>query len=269
MIREFSAEPATIEAEPGRYATLRWEVSNAYSLTIEPGDRRRRNARHAPRVAGRDDDLHVDGDGPDGATTRTVTVTVAGTTAAAGAPQSSAPRAAAIPRLADGKPDLSGVYARTATCGSSASVQLAPGAESFRVVEADGARRRHRRRLPAARRARRDDAAVPVPDRAHAGHARDPVRGVSPVQDRADRPRARRVLGAGLDGPLGRALGRRHARRRRARLQRSNRRSPDTGTRKSCASSSATREPPTTRSHTRPPSRIPTCSPNRCAIPAR
>ncbi|RPI61189.1 MAG: hypothetical protein EHM50_06085, partial [Lysobacterales bacterium] len=37
VIREFSADPATILAEPDWYAMLRWEVSNAYSLTIEPG----------------------------------------------------------------------------------------------------------------------------------------------------------------------------------------------------------------------------------------
>ena len=35
FIRELSAEPATTAA-PGAETTLRWEASNAYSLTIEP-----------------------------------------------------------------------------------------------------------------------------------------------------------------------------------------------------------------------------------------
>ena len=64
VIRELSAEPATIQAEPDSHATLRWEVSNAYSLTIEPGIGvvATRGTRRV--AAGHDDDLHADGDGP-------------------------------------------------------------------------------------------------------------------------------------------------------------------------------------------------------------
>jgi hypothetical protein len=135
VIHEFSADPPTIEAGPDGYATLRWEVSNAYSLAIEPGlgpVATRGTRRVSPAVT---TTYTLTATGPDGATSRAVTVTVAGTTAAA-APQSSAPRAAAIPRLADGKPDLSGVYAADRNVRLVGNVQSAPNAESFRVVEA-------------------------------------------------------------------------------------------------------------------------------------
>jgi hypothetical protein len=74
--------------------------------------------------------------GPGGATTRTVTVTVAGTTAAAAALQAVTPEPTPIPRLADGKPDLSGVYAADRDVRLVAPPKLEPGAESFRVVDA-------------------------------------------------------------------------------------------------------------------------------------
>lgn len=136
VIRELSADPPTIEAGPDRYATLRWEVSNAYSLTIEPelGTVATRGTRRvSPAVT---TTYTLTATGPDGAATRAVTVTVAGTTAAA-APQTSAPRPVAIPRLRDGKPDLSGVYASDRNVRLVGEVQLAPNAESFRVVEAE------------------------------------------------------------------------------------------------------------------------------------
>ena len=43
----------------------------------------------------------------------------------------------AIPRLADGKPDLSGVYASDRNVRLVGDLQLAPNAESFRVVDAE------------------------------------------------------------------------------------------------------------------------------------
>ena len=132
VIREFSAEPA----EPNGYSLLRWEVSNAYSLTIEPGigvvaTRGSRRVSPAATTV-----YTLTATGPDGDTTRSVTVTVAGTTAAA-APQTTAPRVVAIPRLADGKPDLSGVYAADRNVRLVGDVRPAPGAETFRVVEAE------------------------------------------------------------------------------------------------------------------------------------
>jgi hypothetical protein len=134
VIRELVAEPAAIE--PGQPTTLRWEVSNAYSLALTPeigAVATRGTRRMSPAVT---TTYTLTATGPDGTTTRSVTVTVAGTTAVAGAAQNSAPRAAAIPQLADGKPNLSGVYAADRNVRLVGEVQLAPGAERFRVVEA-------------------------------------------------------------------------------------------------------------------------------------
>jgi hypothetical protein len=129
VIREFAAEPDW-------YATLRWEVSNAYSLTIEPGigvvaTRGTRRVEPAATTT-----YTLTATGPGGATTRTVTVTVAGTTAATAAPQAAAASPPPIPRLAGGKPDLSGVYSADRNVRLVTEPKLKPGAESFRVAEA-------------------------------------------------------------------------------------------------------------------------------------
>src|SRR5262245_50503602 len=79
VIHEPSSDPPPIEAEAERYATLRWEVSNAYSLTIEPGlgtVATRGTRRVSPAVT---TTYTLTATGPDGAATRAVTVTVAGT----------------------------------------------------------------------------------------------------------------------------------------------------------------------------------------------
>ncbi len=134
VIHELAAEPAAIE--PGQSTTLRWEVSNAYSLALTPeigAVATRGTRRVSPAVT---TTYSLTATGPDGAITRSVTVTVAGTTAATGAAQSSAPRAATIPRLADGKPDLSGVYAADRNVRLVGEVHLTPGAEQFRIVAA-------------------------------------------------------------------------------------------------------------------------------------
>jgi hypothetical protein len=136
VIHEFSAEPAGIEAAADAYALLRWEVSNAYSLTIEPGIGvvpTRGTRRIVPATT---TTYTLTATGPGGATTRTVMVTVAGTPAAAAALQSASPEPTPIPRLADGKPDLSGVYAADRNVRLVAPPELEPGAESFRVVDA-------------------------------------------------------------------------------------------------------------------------------------
>jgi hypothetical protein len=136
VIHEFSAEPGRIEATPDGYSLLRWEVSNAYSLTIEPGIGvvpTRGTRRVVPATT---TTYTLTATGPGGATTRTVMVTVAGTPAAAAALQSASPEPTPIPRLADGKPDLSGVYAADRNVRLVAPPELEPGAESFRVVDA-------------------------------------------------------------------------------------------------------------------------------------
>ena len=136
FIRELSAEPATTAA-PGAEATLRWEASNAYSLKIEPdvGVVATRGAhRVAPLVT---TTYTLTATGPGSPATRSVTVTVPGTTAVTSAAPAAAPRPTAIPRLANGKPDLSGVYSADRNVRLVAQPTLKPGSESFRVVEAE------------------------------------------------------------------------------------------------------------------------------------
>jgi hypothetical protein len=137
VIREFSAEPATIQAGPARDALLRWEVSNAYSLAIEPGIgvvATRGTRRVAPAST---TTYTLTASGPGGDTTRTVTVAVLGTTAATAAPSPATPSATAIPRLANGKPDLSGVFSADRNVRLVDEPKTRPGAESFRVVETE------------------------------------------------------------------------------------------------------------------------------------
>jgi hypothetical protein len=131
VIREFSAEPETL----GSQTILRWEVLNAYSLTIEPG-LGAVATRGAQRVAPAATTTYtLTAIGPGGATTRSVIVTAAGAATATAAPTAS-PQRTAIARLADGKPDLSGLYLAERNVRLVGDVELVPGAESFRVVAA-------------------------------------------------------------------------------------------------------------------------------------
>ena len=135
LIRELSAEPATTAA-PGAETTLRWEALNAYSLTIEPDVgvvATRGSRRVAPLVT---TVYTLTATGPGGPTTRTITVTVPGTTAKA-ATSAPVPQPTPIPRLANGKPDLSGVYSADRNVRLVAAPKLRAGSESFRVVEAE------------------------------------------------------------------------------------------------------------------------------------
>jgi hypothetical protein len=133
VIRELAADPTALES--GQSTTLRWEALNAYSLTLEPdiGAVATRGTRRVSPAATTTYTLTANG--PNGAATRTVTVMVAGTTATA--PQAAAQPANELPRLADGKPDLSGVYAADRNVRLAGEVRLVAGAERFRVVEAE------------------------------------------------------------------------------------------------------------------------------------
>jgi hypothetical protein len=134
VIRELAAEPAAIER--GESTTLRWEALNAYSLTLTPelGTVATRGTRRvSPAVT---TTYTLTATGPNGATTRAVTVTVAGTAPATAASASTRPAAAPIPRLVDGKPDLSGVYAADRNVRLVGDVRPTADAERFRVTEA-------------------------------------------------------------------------------------------------------------------------------------
>jgi len=128
-IVRFEAAPAAIE--PGQSVTLRWEVVNAYSLALEPlGPVATRGTRTLTPMATTTYTLTVTGSGP--TKTASATVTVKGTTASAARGASNA-REQPVPRLADGKPDLSGVYLGGRDIKLASPPVAKAGAESFRV----------------------------------------------------------------------------------------------------------------------------------------
>lgn len=135
-IRSLSVTPATID--PGESAMLRWEVLNAYSLSIEP-DIGTVATRGTERVAPSGTTTYtLIATGTGGAATRSVTITVAGTTPRASDDSGAAPESVQVPRLPDGKPDLSGPYIAERTLRLVSDVSLVPGAQSFRVETREG-----------------------------------------------------------------------------------------------------------------------------------
>ena len=105
-ITSFTAKPESIQ--PGQPVSLVWTVENPSGITLEPGIGRvtPRGTRQVFPAATTTYTLTVRG--PNNTTlVKSVTVNVAGTTAATA---SAAEAKKEIPRTADGKPDLSGVY---------------------------------------------------------------------------------------------------------------------------------------------------------------
>jgi hypothetical protein len=133
-ILSFTAEPDTVQA--GGAATLRWAAVNAYSLSIDPsiGAVATRGSVSVTPTVPTTYTLTVDGTG--GVTTQTVTIEVRGGSAAAAAKPANASEPE-IPRLADGKPDLSGVYLGGRDVRLTSGIRLRPGAEGFRVPQSD------------------------------------------------------------------------------------------------------------------------------------
>ena len=130
LIRDLEAEPATID--PGQSTTLRWEVLNAYAVSIapDPGNVALRGTQHVAPAATTTYTLTATG--ANGDVSRAVTVTVRGTTAASPAPATKK-KAQPVPKLANGKPDLSGLYMAEKGVRLVGAVQPAPGAEKYRV----------------------------------------------------------------------------------------------------------------------------------------
>ena len=147
-IMDFKAEPASIK--PGQKATLSWVLENPSGATIDP-DVGRITPRGVMQVSpARTTTYTLTVRGPNNQVlTKTLTVNVAGTTAAAeNAPATEGTKE--VPRI-DGHPDLSGVYdsafggggggrgGRGGRGGGNAAEapagpQLKPGAEKYRVV---------------------------------------------------------------------------------------------------------------------------------------
>ena len=140
-IMEFKAEPASIQ--PGQSVTLTWSTENPSGITIDP-DLGRVTPRGVRQITpARTVTYTLTVHGPENQTlTKSVTVTVVGTTPLeTGAAGSEAARKE-TPRAANGKPDLSGVYdfslggggGRGARGPAAEGPALKPGAEKFRVV---------------------------------------------------------------------------------------------------------------------------------------
>ncbi|HXD72975.1 MAG TPA: hypothetical protein VN628_04535 [Vicinamibacterales bacterium] len=136
-IMSFDVQPKSIR--PGEKVTLTWATENPQSISIDP------IGRVAPRgtltltpSATTTYTLAVTG-ASNSADKRMVTVTVQGTTAASATSASHLPKA--VPRTADGHPDLSGVYGYGQAPGGRggpppAQPVLKPGAEKFKIVRA-------------------------------------------------------------------------------------------------------------------------------------
>ena len=138
-VLDFKATPASIQ--PGQAVMLVWSTENPNSVTIgpEPGNVTARGSRQVKPSATTTYTLTVTG--PNGTETRSVKVTVAGTVERASTNSKAGP--SPTPRMADGKPDLSGVYNSSsfnfggvAVRGQSDPITatLKPGAEKFKVV---------------------------------------------------------------------------------------------------------------------------------------
>ena len=129
-IVSFDVKPATVRA--GEPVLLTWSTENpsgGVSITPGLGAVSARGSRTVMPVATTTYTLAMT-NGP----SRTVTVTVQGS---APPQRTAAPAtvfASAIPRTADGRPDLTGVYGSAGLPAGAAAPPLKPGAEKFRIV---------------------------------------------------------------------------------------------------------------------------------------
>lgn len=130
----FSAEPTEVAA--GEPVTLRWEAINAYAIELDPGQGAvaTRGSRVVYPAATTTYTLSVTG--PRGTSTETVTIDVTGSGRAAGAAGAVSERES-VPRLGDGRPDLTGVYLGGRDVRMAGDVVLKAGAEGFRVPPND------------------------------------------------------------------------------------------------------------------------------------
>jgi hypothetical protein len=125
----FEAEFDSIQR--GESLQLRWEALNTYSVTIEPGVGAvaTRGLRRVSPNATTTYTLSVTGTG--GTKSQTVTVVVKNGAVVGAPPIDAAGTDGLVPRLADGKPDLSGVYMGGRAVRLVEAIVLRPGAEAF------------------------------------------------------------------------------------------------------------------------------------------
>ncbi len=136
-ILSFTAQQTSLR--PGQSATLVWSVENPTGVSLDPGPGRvrPRGSIQVSPTATTTYTLTVRGPNNQ-VVTKEVTVTVAGTTPVTAAAAVGSNKE--VPRLGNGKPDLSGVYdfsmggGRGARGPAPAPPVLKPGAEKYRVV---------------------------------------------------------------------------------------------------------------------------------------
>jgi len=136
QILTFTATPSSIQ--PGQSVKLEWTVINADRIMLDPGIGivATRDSRTVTPSATATYTLTALGYGGTGNETRSVTVTVEGTTASPAAAVSTgeAPATRPAPRMADGKPDLNGIYiAPYHSIRVVDKITLKPGAEKYHV----------------------------------------------------------------------------------------------------------------------------------------
>ncbi|HKV05073.1 MAG TPA: hypothetical protein VJO53_08210 [Candidatus Acidoferrales bacterium] len=133
-ILSFTASPDSIQ--PGQPATLNWAVVNADRITLDQGIGivATRDSRTVKPSATTTYTLTALGIGGTKNDKQSVTVTVAGTTPAAESAENATPANTAVPRMPDGKPNLSGVYiAPFHSIRPVDKITLKPGAEKYYV----------------------------------------------------------------------------------------------------------------------------------------
>jgi hypothetical protein len=134
-ILSFIASPSSIK--PGQSVTLQWVVINADRITLDQGIGivATRDSRTVTPSATTTYTLTASGYRGTGNDARSVTVTVEGTTPVpAGGVATSATSPKPVPRMADGKPDLNGVYiAPFHSIRAVDKITLKPGAENYHV----------------------------------------------------------------------------------------------------------------------------------------
>ena len=125
----FEAKPATVKA--GQSTVLVWHIENPSGVAIEPGVGvvTPRGSRQVTPSTTTTYTLTTKG-GP----TRSVTVTVEGAAPKPAVAAEAGARSGGIPRMPDGKPDLSGVYGNAGLPQGTTPPPLKPGAEKFRIV---------------------------------------------------------------------------------------------------------------------------------------
>jgi hypothetical protein len=133
-IRKFAAEPSSIQ--PGESFLLVWATENPAGITITPGvgTVAARGTRKLSPKATTTYTITVHAP-KDSMVSKSITVTVAGTVPLAAEPADVTKEATKrdVPRMPDGRPDLSGVY-NFAPRAVDAPPELKPGAEKYKVV---------------------------------------------------------------------------------------------------------------------------------------